>query len=199
MANKELVDYIHRSMSHGGTLTHIKQHLDESGWPESEINEAIHEATQVHRTHEKPKKKRSGLMMFAAVVILLLIASIFLYFIFVDESTPGTDEGPVDCGVDSSCFISKLVNCDLATFTSGLGPYIQFDISVTGMEDDKCIIHYLATENPMPVFKDTEMDCKLPKGEYTDESYESYFQENLANICQGTYIDAMRDLGVENI
>ncbi|MBD3203720.1 hypothetical protein GF327_05460 [Candidatus Woesearchaeota archaeon] len=51
----------------------------------------------------------------------------------------------------------------------------------------------------MPQFKNTEMTCKIPKKAYTMEEYEQYFQNNLASICQGTYIDAMKALGVENI
>ncbi len=101
----------------------------------------------------------------------------------------------VDCGVKTDCFFARLEKCEPTRFTSGLGPKIQFVITIEGAEDNTCLIHYLATENPMPIFKDTVMDCRIPKRAYTGEEYEQYFQENILDICQGTYIDAMKSLG----
>ena len=105
----------------------------------------------------------------------------------------------VDCGIQDNCFLQQLGKCEPTTYTTGLGPSIQFDLTIKGIEGNKCVIHYLAAENPMPQFKNTEMTCKIPKKTYTMEEYEQYFQNNIASICQGTYIDAMKALGVENI
>ncbi len=105
--------------------------------------------------------------------------------------------GIVDCGIEDDCFLEQLGKCNPATFTTGLGPKIQFDLTIKGAEGNKCVIHYLAAENPMPLFKDTEMTCKIPLKAYTIEEYEDYFQNNLLTVCQGTYIDEMRALGIE--
>ncbi len=105
-------------------------------------------------------------------------------------------KGLVNCGIKDSCFLEQLASCTPAKFTTGLGPQIQFDLTIKGAEGDKCIIHYLAAANPMPQFKNTEMTCKIPLKAYTIEEYESYFQNNLMTVCQGTYIDAMRELGI---
>jgi len=105
--------------------------------------------------------------------------------------------GIVDCGIKDDCFLEQLGKCNPAKFTTGLGPHIQFDIQIKGVEGDKCIIHYLATENPMPQFKNSEMTCKIPKKAYTIKEYEDYFQNNLLIVCQGTYVDEMRALGIQ--
>ena len=142
------------------------------------------------------------------ILLILLVASILIVAgcsgaekaaPIQKDSTPtpiAKSTGLVDCGIEDSCFLEQLSNCNPAKFTTGLGPQIQFDLTIKGAEGDKCVIHYLAAENPMPQFKNTEMTCKIPLKAYTIEEYESYFQNNLMTVCQGTYIDAMRALGI---
>ncbi len=208
---EELIEYIHRSLSHGGTLPHIKQHLSDAGWSEQEINTAIHEATQTepHSFHKRPKKRTSKLWLIFVLGVILIFAAVFLAILLYEKPTGPQETGivdspaleetgtieQVDCGIDDSCFIARLEKCEPTKFTSGLGPQIQFAITIKGAEGSDCLIHYLVTANPMPIFKDTEMDCRIPKKAYTVEEYEQYFQENILNICQGTYIEAMQSLG----
>jgi hypothetical protein len=143
------------------------------------------------------------------LIVLFMVSILFLAGCGTEEAAPVKKDtvpkavpvakttGPIDCGIKDSCFLEQLASCNPATFTTGMGPKIQFDLTIRGAEGNKCIIHYLASENPMPQFKNTEMTCKIPLKAYTIEEYEDYFQNNLLTVCQGTYVDAMRALGIE--
>ncbi|GAG22839.1 unnamed protein product, partial [marine sediment metagenome] len=99
----------------------------------------------------------------------------------------------IDCGNDPDCWGENLKDCIPAKFEIGLSSQIRFLYTIKGLEGEKCKIHHLATENPMPELQDTYYICLIPAEGLDYESYESWIQSNFMD-CTGSYINVMKEM-----
>lgn len=105
--------------------------------------------------------------------------------------------GPLDCGEDAECFYTALEDCSLALGKISLEEDTEFDAEITGDEEENCLVHFLATQNPEPDLVDKEMECKIPKETYDQTSFVDYMEDNQLTQCTGSFIDTMNELKEE--
>ncbi|MGD0976762.1 MAG: hypothetical protein ABR875_00485 [Minisyncoccia bacterium] len=72
MANQQILDYVAQSRRSGINDGQIRQALLNSGWPESEISEALSSNVSTVNT---PKKSKKGLVISIIVVLVIIIAA----------------------------------------------------------------------------------------------------------------------------
>ncbi len=113
--------------------------------------------------------------------------------------------GPVECGTNVDCLLGHLTDCSLAKGVfaySIMGQGVEANLEITGSESENCIVSAALTKAPQADLVGKGAVCKLPKGEYTEQSLQSEFSdlERLSEACSGSAVDALKDyLGLMSV
>ncbi len=95
----------------------------------------------------------------------------------------------IDCGEDESCFDENLKICNPAKLRVVLGPQIEAQYTIKGMEGENCFIHHVMIAHPKIRYQGTYYDCYIPAGDLNYDIYVEWMQKNLTRSCTGTQID----------
>lgn len=107
MVNRELIEYVHGSLSDGVSLEEIRIELLGSGWSGDEVRDAIHYVRKHYNLHNSPHiehhsgKHSKKLVWPIAILVIILIVGVSLFFVFSQEKTTKID--------------IKLLNIDIKT------------------------------------------------------------------------------------
>ncbi len=108
-------------------------------------------------------------------------------------------QAPVkDCGTDDKCFQDAISTCTpaKAVKTDQSGTYNGL---VKGYQGDKCVINMKIVESSVPILKDKEMTCNIPKDKLSGFSGGGSAiggGEDVFSMCSGSLVDLMKSLGV---
>lgn len=101
-----------------------------------------------------------------------------------------------DCGTDKQCMDDAIKTCTSAKGTSTESGMTTLG-EVRGSEGNNCIIWAKISESPMPILKDKEMTCKIPKDQLSSGSMSNTLgSQNMFTMCSGSLVDLMKSLGV---
>jgi len=106
----------------------------------------------------------------------------------------GFGQNVKDCGTDQQCFKDAMKACTPAKAKiTEQGSTIEG--LVKGFEGDNCVINMKFVEAPLPIFKDKELTCKVPKADletFSSGSGSSMGTEKMYQMCSGSFIDLMK-------
>jgi len=123
---------------------------------------------------------------------ILLIALVLALFIAGCFHEPKVK----DCGTDDACFKEAMKTCTPAT-AKKTDKGTSVEGLVKGWEGDKCAINMKILDAPIPILKDKEMNCKVPKADleaFSSGSSDLGSQKAL-EMCSGSLIDLMKSFG----
>ena len=97
----------------------------------------------------------------------------------------GAIETIEDCGESQICLSEKLENCTPTTATIKL--FEETKITIQGIENDNCKVHYLTIRSPNPALEGLNYTCLIPVDRLSD--FEQFLAESLSTACTGPYWD----------
>ena len=101
-----------------------------------------------------------------------------------------------DCETDQDCFKEASKTCTPAKVKNSQSG-MTMEALVNGFEGDNCIMNFKITESQaVPLFKDKEMTCKIPKASLGDFDTGSSGGNKMLDWCSGSFVDLIKSFGV---
>lgn len=184
--NEQILKYIRENLQNGASEAQIRQALFNSGWRQSDINEAF---SAVHG------KKRKSVNLWIPILVLLLVIGGGTAYVFLnvmspaessakssDENTFLNQEATSGCGTDMNCFIKASSSCQESdvTFTSNIDFFGMIvtttnHYEIRGMQENRCIL-YIELEDQQFSFSEQARQSALASG-MTEEDINFQLQE----------------------
>ena len=125
---------------------------------------------------------------------LWLIAMVLALFVF---GCAGFGQNVKDCGADDQCFKDAMKSCTPAKAKKVDPQSGTIEGLVKGYEGDNCVINMKIVDAPIPLLKDKEMTCKVPKADLDAFSSGSsnFGSSKMLEECTGSLIDLLKSFG----
>lgn len=103
-----------------------------------------------------------------------------------------------DCAADDACFKEAMKSCTLAKAKKVDPQSGTMEGMIKGWDGDNCNVYIKVVDSPVPLLKDKDMNCKVPKADLTAFSEGGSFGgSKMLQMCSGSLIDLFKSLGVK--
>lgn len=122
-------------------------------------------------------------------VALLLLALLGEGTGFPTGMATGTS-GQEGCGLNATCFAANLANCSNSSYTLNNNT-ITLEFSTLQGNSTHCIVKGNIKNSSRQELIGTKEECLFPKGSYNASSFWGYYNQNIFEICNGSYIESL--------
>ena len=133
--------------------------------------------------------QKGGLKM-KKILLIALVLALFIAGCFHEPKVK-------DCGTDDACFKEAMKSCTPAKALKKDPQSGTFEGMVKGYEGDKCVINMKIVDAKIPLLKDKEMTCKVPKADLDGFSAggSEFGSSKMLEQCSGSLIDLLKSFG----